>query len=288
MAAHIRFRWTRTKAGVTMAFLALLGGLGDSAASAQDAHGAARAAASASFFPRLSFNHVGRGVKSAFIKLDKDLQTAFRKATTEAAVLKGNVIELKSNVIELKSNVTELNSNVSELKSNVYTKAEANSTFMKSGAAAAEFLSKDGTAANANKLGGLGASAFIHGTGGIATGTATAKLGGNSMPLVTSGDGSLVVRAQVTAGAGPAFTITNSTTEAMTWIATVDGTVTDGSLSAGATSVPLVINDGNDVGQATVQLLPAVQNQAFTLTVSTEPATGGGQRFVGQMLNGDG
>jgi hypothetical protein len=267
MAEYIRFRWTRTKAGVTLAFLALLGGLVDRAASADAANGKTAATETAApFFPRLTFDGLPSSVKSQFTKLDKDLQHAFDKVQTTTALLKHDVIDLKSDT---------------------YTKVETNSVFMKTRSAADQFLDKHATAQDSNELGGLGESDFIHGTGGIATGTRTVQPG-STMPLLSSSGGALIVTAAPTAAAGPAFTITNNGTTGMTWVATVDGAIRTGTLAAGATSDPIVINDGSDAGQATVQLLPAVQDEAFTLTVSALPGSGGGSVFVGQMVNGDG
>ncbi len=83
----------------------------------------------------------------------------------------------------------------------------------------------------------------------------------------------------------------NNTSSAMTWVATIGGSITDGTLNGGATQ-SLTLNGASapDLSQATVQLVPAVQDQAFTLTVSTFALTGpsGGQQFVAQMVNGDG
>jgi hypothetical protein len=266
MAEYIRFRWTRAKAGVTMAFLALLGGLADRAANAEAAHGTARTAAAVDFFPTLTLNGLTGSVKTQFAKLDKDLQTSFAKYDKVVATLSKQVVELKSNV---------------------YDKLEANATFLSKQDAGKIYMKEGSEAANSAELGGLAPSGFLHGSGGVATGTATATESGGLTPLVTANDGSLVVKAQFVPAEGPAFAIINNTTSAMTWIATIGGTVSSGTLAAGAISDPLVINDGSDLGQGTVQLLPAVQGQVFTLTVSTEP-TPNGQRFVAQMINGDG
>ena len=87
MAEYIRFRWTRTKAGVTMAFLALLGGLVDRAANAEAAHGhAAAAPTSSSFFPKLTLNGLSGSVKTQFVKLDKDLHELSSPSTTRPSL----------------------------------------------------------------------------------------------------------------------------------------------------------------------------------------------------------
>jgi hypothetical protein len=64
-----------------------------------------------------------------------------------------------------------------------------------------------------------------------------------------------------------------------------------GSVSGGGTAT-ISLADPGDAAQITIQFLPAVQTQAFTLVLSTESADVIGeppsQRFVGQMINGDG
>jgi hypothetical protein len=268
MAEYIRFRWTRAKAGVTMAFLALLGGLADRAANAEAAHDTARTAAAVDFFPTLTLNGLTGSVKSQFVKLDKDLQTSFAKYDKVIATLSKHVVELKSNV---------------------YDKLEANATFLSKQDAGKIYMKDGSEAANSAELGGLTPSSFLHGAGGVATGTATATLSGGLAPLVTANDGSLIVQGQIT-GNGASVVITNSTANAMTWIATIGGQITDGTLAGdgGKATLALASPANGNLGQATVQLLPAVQNQAFTLTVSTEEGQGGVQTFVGQMVNGDG
>ncbi len=266
MAEYIRFRWTRAKAGVTMAFLALLGGLADRAANAEGAQGHA---AAAPFFPKLTFNGVPSAIRTQFVKLDKDLQASFAKYDKVIATLDKHVVELKTNV---------------------YDKLEANATFLSKTDAGKIYMKEGSAATNSAELGGLGADAFVQGTGAVATGAATATITDGTMPLVSTADRSISVQTEFT-GNGASVVITNSSANAMTWVATINGTMpTQGTLggNGGQATLALAI-PASLLGQATVQLLPAVPTgPVATLTVSTEPATGGGQTFVAQMLNGDG
>lgn len=258
MAEYIRFRWTRAKAGVTMAFLALLGGLAEQSASADAGHKAS-AASSSSFEPKLSLRGINGNLRSSLIKLDKAFNTIYAK--------------------DQKAISSAVNKVYAKIENNFLTQSDAGKLYLKT----------DGTAVNSELLGNLAPSAFFHGNGGISTGVATFTGGITPAPLLKASDGSIIVVCDVVPGNGPTVTITNSTSNAYNWIATINGNApTTGTLAPGA-SANLSLNNGNNVGQATVQLLPAVQTgSASTLTVSTEPGSGGGQTFVAQMLNGAG
>ncbi len=263
MAEYIRFKWTRAKAGVTMAFLALLGGVVERAATAKAADGHAAASNPATWTPKLSLGGLNGNLRTSLIAVEKDFQSLYAKDDKAISAVKASVIELKSNV---------------------YSKLEANAKFLTDKDATLDYLAKDGTAANSGKLGGLSPQAFLQGDGGVATGTATATVSGGTVPLVASADKSLTV----TAEAGPngqEITITNNTASPIDWI---NGD-THGTINGGAHAT-IGLGTTSSVDQATIQFLPAVQNQAFTLIVSTEPgAIGSGtQRFVAQMLNGAG
>jgi hypothetical protein len=261
MAEYIRFKWTRAKAGVTMAFLALLGGVVERAANADAASGRAAASNPATWTPKLSLGGLNGNLRTSLIAVEKDFQSLYAKDLKSIAAVRSSVIELKSNV---------------------YSKIEANAKFLTDKDATLDYLAKDGTAANSSKLGGLSSQAFLQGDGGVATGTATATITDGTVPLVASADKSLTVTAAVTAN-GQQITITNNTASPMDWISgSTHGTIDGGDHATLGLGTP------SSVDQATIQFLPAVQNQAFTLIVSTEPgAIGSGtQRFVAQMLNG--
>ncbi len=266
MAEYIRFKWTRAKAGVTMAFLALLGGVVERAANADAASGHAAASNPATWTPKLSLGGLNGNLRTSLIRVEKDFQSLYAKDQKAIGAVRASVFELKRNV---------------------YSKIEVNDKFLTDKDATLDYLAKEGTAANSTKLGGLSPQAFLQGDGGVATGTATATITDGTVPLVESADKALTVTAEVT-GNGQQITITNSTASPIDWITgNTHGTINGGAQATIGLGTP------SSVDQATVQLLPAVQppavqNQAFTLIVSTEPgAVGSGtQRFVAQMLNG--
>jgi len=266
MAEYIRFKWTRAKAGVTMAFLALLGGVVEQTANAEAARGHAAASTPATWTPKLSLNGITGNLRTSLVKIEKDFQSLYVKDQKQIGAVKASVAEFKVNV---------------------YTKTEANTTFLTDKDATLDYLAKEGTAANSSELGGLSPQAFVQGDGGVATGTATATITDGTVPLVESADKALTVTAEVT-GNGQQITITNNTASPIDWITgNTHGTINGGAQATIGLGTP------SSVDQATVQLLPAVQppavqNQAFTLIVSTEPGAvaSGTQRFVAQMLNG--
>jgi hypothetical protein len=261
MAEYIRFKWTRAKAGVTMAFLALLGGVVEQTANAEAARGHAAASNPATWTPKLSLNGITGNLRTSLVKIEKDFQSLYVKDDKAISAVKASVVAFKTKV---------------------YSKTQADTTFLTDKDATLDYLGKDGTAANSSELGGLSAQAFLQGDGGIATGTATATITDGTVPLVESADKALTVTAEVT-GNGQQIAITNNTASPIDWI---NGS-THGTIDGGAKQT-ISLGTPNSVDQATVQFLPVVQNQAFTLIVSTEPgAVGSGtQRFVAQMLNG--
>jgi hypothetical protein len=196
MAEYIRFKWTRAKAGVTMAFLALLGGVVERAANADAASGHAAASNPATWTPKLSLGGLNGNLRTSLIAVEKDFQSLYAK-------------DLKS--------IAAVRSSVLELKSNVYSKIEVNAKFLTDKDATLDYLSKDGTAANSTKLGGLSPQAFLQGDGGVATGTATLT-GNGTAPLVSSADGGLTVNALVTASGGQQLEIINNTASPIDWI----------------------------------------------------------------------
>ena len=64
----------------------------------------------------------------------------------------------------------------------IYSKHQANATFLSKQDAAKVYMKDGSEAANSAQLGGLGPSAFLHGDGGVATGGVTAALNGNLLP----------------------------------------------------------------------------------------------------------
>jgi hypothetical protein len=266
MAEYIKFRLRAAKAGVTMAFLALLGGLAERASAERGDARARPASAPATWEPKLSLNGINGNLRTSLIKIDKDIGSVYDK---DQKLLKLDIKQLSAT-----------------FKTDYYSKDAANATFLTDKDATLEYLGKDAPAANSDKLGGLLPQAFVQGDGGISTGGATASLGGSLMPLLSSADGTLTVSVELTKD-GSAAQIVNNGSSAIDWVSSAG---TNGTINgAGKAIVPVA--KGDLAGQVTIQFLPAVQSQAFTLILSAEPGAVGAaqsQRFVGQMINGDG
>jgi hypothetical protein len=265
MAEYMRFRLRAAKAGVTMAFLALLGGLAERASADHQGTRARAASSPANWQPKLSLSGITGNLRTTLFKIEKDLVSIYQK--------------------DQKDLTLQIEGLSGRLTSDFYDKHAANSTFLTQEDAGLLYLRNTGTATNAKLLGGLSADAFVQGTGGIATGGVTATLAGGLIGLLHSADNTLSVSVEI-GGNGPEAEITNNSSTAIDWVSSTQasGTIDPNS----KTTVQIAAPDAP--AQVTIQFLPAVQNQAFTLTLSTEPgAVGSGQqRFVGQMINGDG
>jgi hypothetical protein len=283
MADYIKFRLSAAKAGVTMAFLALLGGIAEARPwGGRPARASQSAVRSDKWTPVLSLNGITGNLRTSLLKIENDLTSLYQK---DHKLITGAIGGVYHKVTD-----------------NFYDKHAANATFLKIKGADSTFLTlkdagglldKDGTAANSAELGGKTADAFIQGTGGITTGGTT--VGVNPGPpqfthLVSSTDGALSAGVQLT-GNGSEVQITNNSSASIDWVSSQAAPDNFGTITGNGMAV-ISLADPGDAGQVTIQFLPAVQNQAFTLVVSAEPGAGVGQppteRFVGQMINGDG
>ena len=157
MAEYIKLRLTAAKVGVSMAFIALLGGLAERARANPSS---AESPASAHFLTDTSSlpgggasSLVVRKLDSALARLEHKLSTSFE--TTH---------KLNHTFLKIKSANTEFlkirSANTSFLKiddanANFLKIDDANASFLKIDDANNEFLKIDSTAVNANKLGGL-------------------------------------------------------------------------------------------------------------------------------------
>jgi hypothetical protein len=282
MAEYIKFRLTAAKAGVTMAFLALLGGIAEAKPwGGRPARARQSSVSSDKWTPVLSLNGITGNLRTSLIKIEDDLASLYQKDHRQIGAAVSNVYR--------------------KVADNFYDKHAANARFLPITADAqfltmkdrSTFLTKDGTAANSAELGGKTADAFIQGTGGITTGGATVSVNPGPpqfTPLLSSADGSLSVGVQLT-GNDSEIQVTNNSAASVDWVSSQPAPNNFGTIKGDATAT-ISLADPSDAAQITVQFLPAVQTQAFTLVLSTEPTTTIGepptQRFVGQMINGDG
>ncbi len=163
MAEYIRFKWTRAKAGVTMAFLALLGGAVERAANADAARGHVAASNPATWTPKLSLGGLNGNLRTSLIKIEKDFASLYQKDKKAIAA-----VSIKDDKAIAGDRPTSWRTSIPS--------SRLNGTFLTQADAAIKFLPAQGEAANSAELNGKPASAFISGAGAIATGGTTATL----------------------------------------------------------------------------------------------------------------
>jgi hypothetical protein len=280
MAEYIKFRLSAAKAGVTMAFLALLGGLAERASAGGKHPARTTAARNLKWTPVLSLKGINGNLRSSLLTLKTDLASVYAK---DQKALSADVAKIYQ-----------------KDKLDFYGKAAANSTFLKqedagkvylkSTDAGKEYLKLDGTAANSNLLGNLPASAFVHGAGGVATGGATLSITDGTRELLQSTDGALTVSA-INGGNGPSVVVQNNSASPIDWVASpaLFGMQGNHGTISGNGKATIQLGAPGTIVQETFQFMPAVQTQAYTLIVTTEGAVGSpSARIVAQMLNGGG
>jgi hypothetical protein len=191
MAEYIKFRVNSAKVGVTMAFLALLGGVADKARAATPRG----VQASASTSPGVS---TVIKLDKAFVKIENAVASLQQKLKTH--YLTADKIEASFETIK-KANKTFIS----------IKKAE--SEFLKITDADLNFLKADGTAVNAQKLGDLAPSAFVQGNNTSVVSGALNNLSASPQQILSVAGGIIVVSVADTSGVpagGPTLTIHNS------------------------------------------------------------------------------
>ncbi|HUE28997.1 MAG TPA: hypothetical protein VMP89_19635 [Solirubrobacteraceae bacterium] len=280
MADYIKFRLTAAKAGVTMAFLALLGGLVGPAEGRQR-EPAATAASFSWGSHYLKLDGLQGATKQAFLKLELKLGQVF--GDVNHTLTRNFYDKHKIDTTFLK--IDAANNEFLKLDS-------ANAQFLKIVNANNDFLKLDGIAANSSELGGLTPDAFVQGHANVVSGMASIT-DGTSQPLMKTPDGLITVNVSVDGNGNQFLVIHNGTSSDLT--AVVDPTAVEKSLPAGAdTQIPLgnLNSPGttvtNDATMTHLQIFPGGSlREVVTMTVSSEPPVNGGPNtVVGQMLIG--
>jgi hypothetical protein len=292
MAAQIKFRLTKAKAGLTLAILALVAGVTEHARSAAP--------------PELTADQVvaSPAAYDAFLKLNGitgATKTAFQKIENTFAKFD---VQLNTAVLTIDKKFAKYDT-AQRLDKTFVTSAEASAKFLTPAEANGIFLTKDATAANSSELSGKTADAFVQGTGGVATGAltlggATGVSGAQTLvqsPAQAGTQAAIIVVCTPSASNGTTVNIQNTT--GATIPAVMDQGVAPGvgSPSPSSTSqmdlAPTPASNTftippDEIGQFHLQTFPTSSfNQVVTLIMSTEP-TGGGTSIVAQMINGDG
>lgn len=286
MAEYVKLRLTAAKVSVSMAFLALLGGLAERARADQSS---AEPPASAHFLKEISIPKGGGANRIVIQKLDSALAKLEHKLSTSFETTH----KLNQTFLKIKSANTEFlkirSANTSFLKIDDANASflkidDANASFLKIDDANNEFLKIDSTAANANRLGGLSPDAFFQGTGHVVTGSVSSLAVGNTPTQVLPVPGGIVVSVANTVGSGLQLQISNPTSQTLAAVINDGRSVSEHDLNASAmtslaiTSVP---------AQLHIQIFPnSGLAEVVTIVVSVEESTTQLPSIVAQAFTG--
>jgi hypothetical protein len=304
MAEYIKFRLTAAKVGVSMAFLALLGGLADKSKAASQSAGA-------HVLRQISLPTGGgldriviQKLDTALLKIENKLASAYFTAQKiDSTFLK--IKSADSSFLKIKSantdflKIDDANSNflkIDDANTDFLKIDNANSEFLKIDSANSEFLKIDdantqflkatGTAANSSELGGLAPDAFVQGKGTVVSGFASVTAANNvdkQVPLIASPDGAIAVLVFIDSGT-VTLAVQNKTTSDLPAVQDTNGTPQTHTLIHGE-STPFVISQG--ASESTIQIFPAGSStDVITLTVGVDPVAGAATGVVAQMLVG--
>ena len=286
MADYLRFRVTAAKAGVSMALLALIGGLAARGESAPAAVNATPAASTGLF---LKLGGITGNARTSFLKLEQKVRGIDDTlASLEHKLARSYYTEAKVNSTFLK--IRDAGAQYLKIRSadTSFLKIDdAAKIYLTSSDAGARFLKIDGTAANANALGGQAPGAFFQGRGNVVSG-AVSFGDGSVHPLLSTPGGIIVVSVAANADQFQ-LTIHNGTNASLPAVQNVDGgTPAAITLAPGDTVLPAVQRSVAD--QVQLQVFPnagAGFNNVMSLLVSLERAVGQTQTaVVGQLFTG--
>ena len=283
MADYIKFRLTAAKAGVTMAFLALLGGLVGPAEGRQR-EPAATAASFSWGSHYLKLDGLQGATKQAFLKLELKLGQVF--GDVNHTLTRNFYDKHKIDTTFLK--IDAANNEFLKLDS-------ANAQFLKIVNANNDFLKLDGIAANSSELGGLTPDAFVQGHANVVSAEASVTTDGNQHALMQTPDGLITVSVSVNSDGIETLVIHNGTASALS--AVVDPTaveyqlpaVQDTTIQVGSVNPPAggPTNSADGSEMVHLQIFPGANyNKVVTMTFSSEPASNRQVAVVGQMLIG--
>jgi hypothetical protein len=277
MAEHVKFRLNAAKVGVSMALMALIGGLAEKVGVAS----ARPSAGDAHFVKATSSPTGGSSVRSVIQKLDSALASLEHKLATNFETTQ----KLNQTFLKIKSANTEF-LKVDSANANFLKIDTANTEFLKIDGANSEFLKIDSTAANSSELGGKAPSAFVQGKGDVVSGyqsVTSSNTIDNQLPLVSSPDGAVSVFVYDDTGS-ITLVVKNATGTDLPAVQETNGQAQARTLTA---SEPTSIVLGSSTSQSTIQIMPADSSgDVITLTVSVDYKIGASEDVVAQMLIG--
>jgi hypothetical protein len=295
MAEYVKWRFTKMRAGVTMALFGLLAGLGIRAADQSPA--APKAVAidrtASTHLPTNSIGSTQIKNHSLLITDFKDHQVASYKSEI---ALKGEIKTIQASFKSLSNTLTKIEIAdktlvTTDAANQTYLKiADATNEWMKITDANSEFLKIDGTAGNAQKIDGLDASQLIQGHGAVFTNNVV--VGATAAPLVTVPGLVSVTTNMVTSQPGalvPAVNIVNVSGQVLLVNGGTDvkGAEDTQTIPVGGSLLPAVQFQA-DGSVKTLQILVQGGTQVTTLTLSSfaSPTQGGAPTLVAQAMAG--
>lgn len=191
----------------------------------------------------------------------------------------------RPSLASLQSKLNGLARNVTKLKKQLAANGAADAGFLtrtdaaaylKTADANAQFLKADGTAVNAQRVGGIAADGLVQGSGQLQTNAVTIGVAGTESQLL--GDGSVRVLAGLSNAAAPYLKVANDTASPLQL--TYTGANASTSVIAAHSTVTLTPTQA----QVGIQVFDAT-SRLWAVTVS-DASTGAGAVFAGQWVTG--
>ena len=279
MAEYIKFRLAAAKAGVTMAFFALLGGLIGTAEGQQGGPSAKPASFSwgANY---LKLTGLDMATQKVFSKLEYKLNKLFLKI--DHTLTHDFYGKHKIDTTFLKITTAQSTFETQQKADKRWLKiTDANANFLKIGDANNEFLKIGGTAANSSLLGNLAPTDFLQGHGNVLT---NELLTSSTQQQTLLSDGAVKILIALDQAGQPSVTLENDTSSLLNFTLlgnqsrpstfTISGNGGQVSFTPGSqTDIQIFGSGGGGAGKV------------WTVSLSTLSGQGG-ETFVGQLLIG--
>jgi hypothetical protein len=293
MAEYIKFRLTAAKASVTLAFLALLGGLPGVAQGKQESPSAKAASFQWGDPIYLKLDGITGATQKVFSTLEHKINTALSSLSHKINTSFYDKHKIDTTFLKIQ-NANKLYYKQSQVNANFLKIEDANTSFLTITDANKQFLTVGGTAANSSELGGMTPDAFVQGHANVLTGTVQLNGDGKPQTVIAMADGSVRVDLLVNVDGTEIIVVHNGTSAPLTGVA--DPTAVefsaapgqDARINAGRTTANPNVSPPTDGSLMThIQIFPnGVFKNVATLTVSSEPQTQGLVTAVAQILVG--
>lgn len=282
MAEKIKFRLTAAKVSVSVALLALVGGVVEKFRSGpSEVH--ITPASSPNF---LKLGGISGNVKTALIKLehkwislDTALSDVVHKMTVDYQKVHKANIQFTYKIQKLDAQLQK----VQQLDTTFLKTDKASAEYLRIQKADAEFLKIQKADAEFLKI-QAARNEFIQGRGGVVT-ASTLLVDGSVRTLLTSPDGSLVIQVK-NQDRTLSVLIDNTTGALIPAVQTLDGATVSADLAPGQNK-PITVGDATVAHSLQLQTFGDGSKQAMTLVLSIDAFNGNASPVVGQMLIGN-